>query len=88
MAQARRARLAISKAVGSIAAIVAIHAFAVATRDTRACEAAGVAVIKPWICWRAALLGTRRIAAPGKALRETKFKAAPQARPQAPCRAP
>lgn len=50
MAQARRAGLAISTADGYIAAIAAAHRLAVATRDTRPCEAAGVAVIDPWTC--------------------------------------
>ena len=50
MAQARRAGLAISTADGCIAAIAAAHRLAVATRDTRPFEAAGVAVIDPWTC--------------------------------------
>jgi predicted nucleic acid-binding protein len=78
MAQARRAGLAISTA----------HGLAVATRDTRPFEAAGVGVINPWTCRPVALLSACRIAAPGQARRDTKFKAAPPAQPQAPCRAP
>ena len=48
MAQARRSGLAISTADGCIAAIAAAHGLAVATRDTRPFESAGVAVIDPW----------------------------------------
>lgn len=48
MARARRAGLTISTADGYIAAIAAAHGLAVATRDTRPFEAAGVAVIDPW----------------------------------------
>jgi predicted nucleic acid-binding protein len=88
MAQARRAGLAISTADGCIAAIAAAHGLAVATRDTRPFEAAGVGVINPWTCRAVALLSACRIAAPGQARRDTKFKAAPPAQPQAPCRAP
>jgi predicted nucleic acid-binding protein len=33
---------------GQIAAVAAVHAFAVATRDTRPFEAAGVEVLNPW----------------------------------------
>ena len=50
MAQARRSGLAISTADGYIAAIAAAHGLAVATRDTRPFEAAGVGVINPWTC--------------------------------------
>ncbi len=50
MAQARRSGLAISTADGYVAAIAAAHALAVATRDTRPFEAAGVGVINPWTC--------------------------------------
>lgn len=38
----------ISVADGQIAAIAAVHGFAVATRDAAPFEAAGVAVIDPW----------------------------------------
>lgn len=50
MARARRAGLTISTADGYIAAIAAAHGLAVATRDTRPFEAAGVGVINPWTC--------------------------------------
>jgi len=46
-----RARLrgrTIEMADGQIAAIAAVHGFAVATRDMGPFEAAGVAVINPW----------------------------------------
>jgi toxin FitB len=46
-----RARLrgrSIEMADGQIAAVAAVHGFAVATRDTKPFEAAGVAVINPW----------------------------------------
>jgi len=46
-----RARLRggpIDIADGQIAAVAAVHGFAVATRDTSPFEAAGVAVINPW----------------------------------------
>ncbi|GAA0744965.1 type II toxin-antitoxin system VapC family toxin [Ideonella azotifigens] len=48
MAKARAAGLAIASADGYIAAIAAANNLAVATRDTRPFEAAGVAVINPW----------------------------------------
>jgi len=48
MAKARSAGLAVATADGFIAAIAAANGFAVATRDTRPFEAAGVAVINPW----------------------------------------
>lgn len=41
--------LAISTADAYIAAIAAASGFAVATRDTRPFEAAGVVVINPWL---------------------------------------
>jgi predicted nucleic acid-binding protein len=34
---------------GCIAAIARVHAFSVATRDTSPFEAAGLAVINPWL---------------------------------------
>lgn len=49
MAKARTAGLAIATADGYIAAIAAANGFAVATRDTAPFEAAGVAVINPWV---------------------------------------
>jgi predicted nucleic acid-binding protein len=49
MAKARGAGLAISTADGYIAAIAAANGFAVATRDTSPFEAAGAAVINPWV---------------------------------------
>lgn len=45
---ARSKGLAISVADGQIAAIAAVHGFAVATRDTAPFLAAGVPVINPW----------------------------------------
>lgn len=48
MAEARTAGLAVSTADGCIAAIAAANGFAVATRDIRPFEAAGVTVINPW----------------------------------------
>jgi toxin FitB len=48
MAKARTAGLAIAAADGYIAAIAAANGFAVATRDTKPFDAAGVAVINPW----------------------------------------
>lgn len=48
MAKARDAGLAIATADGYIAAIALTHGLAVATRDTRPFEAAGVAVVNPW----------------------------------------
>ncbi len=48
LAKARTIGLAIATADGCIAAIAVAHGFTVATRDTRAFEAAGAAVIDPW----------------------------------------
>lgn len=48
MAKARGAGLDVATADGYIAAIAAANGFAVATRDTRPFEAAGVTVINPW----------------------------------------
>ncbi|MBQ7627241.1 MAG: type II toxin-antitoxin system VapC family toxin [Rhodocyclaceae bacterium] len=48
MAQAKTKGKAIGKADGYIAAIAASRNFAVATRDTRPFEAAGLTVINPW----------------------------------------
>jgi toxin FitB len=48
LAKARASGLAIASADGYIAAIAAANGLAVATRDTRAFEAAGAAVINPW----------------------------------------
>jgi predicted nucleic acid-binding protein len=50
--RARAAGLAIASADGYIAAIAAIHGFAVATRDTSPFDAAGLTVINPWT-WQA-----------------------------------
>ena len=49
LATARKARLAIATADGYIAAIAAANGFTVATRDTGPFQAAGVAVIDPWL---------------------------------------
>ncbi|MFZ2650680.1 MAG: type II toxin-antitoxin system VapC family toxin [Burkholderiaceae bacterium] len=49
MARARTAGLAIATADGYIAAIAASNGFTVATRDTAPFEAAGAAVIDPWL---------------------------------------
>ena len=49
MAKARAMGLAIATADGYIAAIAAANGFAVATRDTGPFEAAGAAVINPWL---------------------------------------
>ena len=49
IAQARTMGLAIASADGYIAAIAAANGFAVATRDTGPFEAAGAAVINPWL---------------------------------------
>jgi predicted nucleic acid-binding protein len=49
MRKARAAGLAIASADGYIAAIATASGFAVATRDTAPFEAAGVAVINPWV---------------------------------------
>ena len=48
-ARARNAGKAIAPVDGYIAAIAASHGFAVATRDTSPFEAAGLAVINPWV---------------------------------------
>jgi hypothetical protein len=48
LAKARKAGLAIATADAYIAAIAAANGLAVATRDTRPFEAAGVQVINPW----------------------------------------
>jgi len=45
---ARRRGQAISMADGQIAAIAAVHGYAMATRDTKPFVAAGVSVINPW----------------------------------------
>ncbi len=49
LARARTAGLAIATADDYIAAIAAANGFTVATRDTGPFEAAGVAVIDPWL---------------------------------------
>lgn len=49
MSRARANGRRIELADGQIAAVAAVHGFAVATRDTRPFEAAGVAVINPWV---------------------------------------
>ena len=49
MARARKAGLAIATADGYIAAIAATNGFTVASRDTGPFEAAGAAVINPWL---------------------------------------
>ena len=49
LARARTAGLAVAAADGYIAAIAAASEFTVATRDTGPFEAAGVAVINPWL---------------------------------------
>jgi predicted nucleic acid-binding protein len=46
---ARQRGRAISIPDGQIAAVAAVHGFAVATRDTGPFEAAGVAVVNPWV---------------------------------------
>lgn len=48
VSRARAAGRAISMADGQIAAIAAVHGFAVATRDTAPFVAAGVRVVNPW----------------------------------------
>jgi toxin FitB len=48
IARSREAGNAISVIDGQIAAIAAVHDFAVATRDVGPFEAAGVTVINPW----------------------------------------
>ena len=49
MANARASGLAVASADGYIAAIAAANGMAVATRDTGPFEAAGAAVINPWL---------------------------------------
>ena len=49
VAKARAMGIAVAAADGYIAAIAAANGFAVATRDTRPFEAAGAAVINPWL---------------------------------------
>lgn len=49
MANARTKGLAIAQADGLIAAIATAHDLSVATRDASPFEAAGVAVINPWV---------------------------------------
>ena len=51
MARAKTNGKAIAQADGYIAAIAAAHNLTVATRDTSPFEAAGVAVINPWL-WK------------------------------------
>jgi predicted nucleic acid-binding protein len=46
--RAKTAGTAIGAADGYIAAIAAVHGFAVATRDTTPFDAAGVPVVNPW----------------------------------------
>lgn len=48
VSRARASGRAISMADGQIAAIAAVHGFAVATRDTAPFIAAGVPVVNPW----------------------------------------
>jgi hypothetical protein len=48
VSQARSAGRPISMADGQIAAIAAVHGFAVATRDTAPFVAAGIPVVNPW----------------------------------------
>lgn len=48
MARAKISGKAISKADGYIAAIAAVHGFAIATRDVAPFQAAGLDVIVPW----------------------------------------
>jgi len=48
MSRSRSHGRAISIADGQIAAVAAVHGYAVATRDTSPFEAAGVSVINPW----------------------------------------
>jgi predicted nucleic acid-binding protein len=45
----RKAGIAFGAADSYIAATVAAHGFAIATRDTAPFEAAGVPVINPWV---------------------------------------
>ena len=49
LTKARAAGLAVATADGYIAAIAATNGFAVASRDASPFEAAGVAVINPWV---------------------------------------
>jgi toxin FitB len=49
VAKASRKGRAVSIADGQIAAIAKVHGFTVATRDTGPFEAAGVAVVNPWV---------------------------------------
>jgi predicted nucleic acid-binding protein len=49
VARARERGLSIAVADGQIAAIAAVHGFAVATRDTTPFVAAGVRVMNPWL---------------------------------------
>ena len=49
MAKARASGLAVASADGYIAAIAAANGLTVATRDTGPFDAAGVAVINPWL---------------------------------------
>ena len=51
LAKSRAAGLAVETADAFIAAIALANGFAVATRDTRPFEAAGVTVINPWEGW-------------------------------------
>ena len=48
LAKSRAAGLTVETADAFIAAIALANGFAVATRDTRPCETAGVSVINPW----------------------------------------
>jgi len=48
VSRARGRGRAIEMADGQIAAVAAVHGFAVATRDTGPFEAAGVMVVNPW----------------------------------------
>jgi len=48
MSRSRSHGRAISIADGQIAAVAAVHGYAVATRDTSPFEAAGVSMINPW----------------------------------------
>jgi toxin FitB len=49
VSRARRRGQPIDMADGQIAAVAAVHGFAVATRDAGPFEAAGVAVVNPWV---------------------------------------
>jgi predicted nucleic acid-binding protein len=48
VSRARRRGRAIEMADGQVAAVAAVHGLAVAARDTKPFEEAGVAVINPW----------------------------------------